>query len=78
MEAFSKYMSENITESEHKIILKTIADFFKGVYDKITSYLNEHVLSSTAKKALRAEAIEAQEIRNMFLDELTKAQENYK
>lgn len=78
VEAFSKYMSENMTESQHKSILKTIADFFKGVYDKITSYLNDHVLSSTAKKALRADAIEAQEIRDMFLDELTKAQENYK
>ncbi len=78
VEAFSKYMSENMTESQHKSILKTIADFFKGVYDKITSYLNDHVLSSTAKKALRADAIEAQEIRDMFLDKLTKAQENYK
>ncbi len=78
VEAFSKYMSENMTESEHKSILKTIADFFKGVYNKITSYLNDHVLSRTAKKALRADAIEAQEIRDMFLDELTKAQENYK
>lgn len=78
VEAFSKYMSENMTESEHKSILKTIADFFKGVYDKITSYLNEHVLSSTAKKALRADAEEAQRIRDMFLGELTKARENYK
>lgn len=78
VEAFSKYLSENMTESEHKSILKTIADFFKGVYDKITSYLNEHVLSSTAKKALRADAEEAQRIRDMFLGELTKAQENYK
>lgn len=78
VEAFSKYMSENMTESEHQSILKTIADFFKGVYDKITSYLNEHVLSSTAKKALRADAEEAQRIRDMFLGELTKAQENYK
>lgn len=78
VEAFSKYMSENMTESEHKSILKTIADFFKGVYDKITSYLNDHVLSSTAKKALRADAEEAQRIRDMFLGELTKAQENYK
>lgn len=34
VEAFSKYLSENMTESEHKSILKTIADFFKGVYDK--------------------------------------------
>lgn len=78
VEAFSKYLSENMTESEHKSILKTIADFFKGVYDQITSYLNEHVLSSTAKKALRADAEEAQRIRDMFLGELTKAQENYK
>lgn len=78
VEAFSKYLSENMTESEHKSILKTIADFFKGVYDKITSYLNDHVLSSTAKKALRADAEEAQRIRVMFLGELTKAQENYK
>lgn len=78
VEAFSKYMSENMTESEHKSILKTIADFFKGVYDKITSYLNDHVLSSTAKKALRADAEEAQRIRDMFLGELKKAQENYK
>lgn len=78
VEAFSKYMSENMTESQHKSILKTIADFFKGVYDKITSYLNDHVLSSTAKKALRADAEEAQRIRDMFLGELTKAQENYK
>ena len=78
VEAFSKYMSENMTESEHKSILKTIADFFKGVYDKITSYLNDHVLSSTARKALRADAEEAQRIRDMFLGELTKAQENYK
>ena len=67
-----------MTESEHKSILKTIADFFKGVYDKIASYLNDHVLSSTAKKALRADAEEAQRIRKMFLGELTKAQENYK
>ena len=78
VEAFSKYMSENMTESQHKSILKTIADFFKGVYDKITSYLNDHVLSSTAKKALRADAIEAQRIRDMFLGELEKAQANYK
>lgn len=78
VEAFSKYMSENMTESEHKSILKTIADFFKGVYDKIASYLNDHVLSSTAKKALRADAEEAQRIRKIFLGELTKAQENYK
>lgn len=78
VEAFSKYLSENTTESQHKSILKTIADFFKGVYDKITSYLNDHVLSSTAKKALRADAEEAQRIRDMFLGELTKAQENYK
>lgn len=78
VEAFSKYMSENMTESQHKSILKTIADFFKGVYDKITSYLNDHVLSSTAKKALRSDAEEAQRIRDMFLGELTKAQENYK
>lgn len=78
VEAFSKYMSENMTESAHKSILKTIADFFKGVYDKITSYLNDHVLSSTAKKALRADAEEAQRIRDMFLGELKKAQENYK
>ena len=78
VEAFSKYLSENMTESEHKSILKTIADFFKGVYDKITLYLNDHVLSSTAKKALRADAEEAQRIRDMFLGELTKAQENYK
>lgn len=78
VEAFSKYMSENMTESQHKSILKTIADFFKGVYDKITSYLNDHVLSSTAKKALRADAEEAQRIRDMFLGELEKAQANYK
>lgn len=78
VEAFSKYMSENMTESEHKSILKTIADFFKGVYDKITSYLNDHVLSSTAKKALRADAEEAQRIRDMFMGELEKAQEKYK
>lgn len=78
VEAFSKYLSENTTESQHKSILKTIAGFFKGVYDKITSYLNDHVLSSTAKKALRADAEEAQRIRDMFLGELTKAQENYK
>ena len=78
VEVFSEYMLENMTESQHKSVLKTIADFFKGVYDKITSYLNDHVLSSTAKKALRADAEEAQRIRDMFLGELEKAQENYK
>lgn len=78
VEVFSEYMLENMTESQHKSVLKTIADFFKGVYDKITSYLNDHVLSSTAKKALRADAEEAQRIRDMFMGELEKAQENYK
>lgn len=51
---FSNYMTEeNISQKEQKSILETVADFFKELYDKIVSFLDDHVLSETAKKRIK-------------------------
>ena len=75
---FSHYMTEeNISQKEQKSILETVADFFKELYDKIVSFLDDHVLSETAKKGLEADAKKAQEIRDMVLGVWSKAEENF-
>lgn len=79
IEDFSRYMTEEgMSQKEQKGILETIADFFKELADKITSYLDEHVLSSTAKKGLQADAEKASEIRQMVMEVWQQAEENYK
>lgn len=76
---FSHYMTEeNISQKEQKSILETVADFFKELYDKIVSFLDDHVLSETAKKGLEADAEKAQEIRDMVLGVWSEAEENQK
>ncbi len=76
---FSNYMTEeNISQKEQKSILETVADFFKELYDKIVSFLDDHVLSETAKKGLEADAEKAQEIRNMVMNVWQEAEENYR
>ncbi len=76
---FSNYMmEENISQKEQKSILETVADFFKELYDKIVSFLDDHVLSETAKKGLEADAEKAQEIRNMVMNVWQEAEENYR
>lgn len=75
---FSNYMTEeNISQKEQKSILETVADFFKELYDKIVSFLDDHVLSETAKKGLEADAEKAQEIRDMVLGVWSEAEENF-
>jgi hypothetical protein len=75
---FSRYMTEeNISQKEQKSILETAADFFKELYDKIVSFLDNHVLSETAKKGLEADAEKAQEIRDMVLGVWSEAEENF-
>lgn len=75
---FSGYMTEeNISQKEQKSILETVADFFKELYDKIVSFLDDHVLSETAKKGLEADAEKAQEIRDMVLGVWSEAEENF-
>ena len=75
---FSHYMTEeNISQKEQKSILETVADFFKELYDKIVSFLDDHVLSETAKKGLEADAEKAQEIRDMVLGVWSEAEENF-
>lgn len=75
---FSRYMmEENISQKEQKSILETVADFFKELYDKIVSFLDDHVLSETAKKGLEADAEKAQEIRDMVLGVWSEAEENF-
>ncbi|MFR6508692.1 MAG: hypothetical protein ACLUPF_04655 [Dorea sp.] len=68
---------ENISQKEQKSILETVADFFKELYDKIVSFLDDHVLSETAKKGLEADAEKAQEIRDMVLGVWSEAEENF-
>ncbi len=76
---FSRYMTEeNISQKEQKNILETVADFFKELYDKIVSFLDDHVLSETARKGLEADAKKAQEIRDMVLGVWSEAQEKHK
>lgn len=76
---FSNYMTEeNISQKEQKSILETVADFFKELYDKIVSFLDDHVLSETAKKGLEADAEKAQEIRDMVLGVWSEAEKNQK
>lgn len=76
---FTRYMTEeNMTEKEQKGIIETIADFFKELFEHITSYLEDHVLSDTAKKGLQAEAEKAKEIREMVLDAWSGAIANSK
>lgn len=71
---FSNYMTEeNISQKEQKSILETVADFFKELYDKIVSFLDDHVLSETAKKGLKMDAITAQEIRDNIFDVWSEA-----
>ena len=71
---FSRYMTEeNISQKEQKSILETVADFFKELYDKIVSFLDDHVLSETAKKGLKMDAITAQEIRDNIFDVWSEA-----
>lgn len=71
---FSRYMTEeNISQKEQKSILETVADFFKELYDKIVSFLDDHVLSETAKKGLEADAEKAQEIRDNIFDVWSEA-----
>lgn len=78
VEDFSRYMTEEgMSQKEQKGILETIADFFKELADKITSYLDEHVLSKTAQKGLQADAEKAREIRQMVMDVWQQAEENY-
>ena len=75
---FSHYMTEeNISQKEQKSILETVADFFKELYDKIVSFLDDHVLSETAKKGLETDAEKAQEIRDMVLGVWSEAEENF-
>lgn len=75
---FSHYMTEeNISQKEQKSILETVADFFKELYDKIVRFLDDHVLSETAKKGLEADAEKAQEIRDMVLGVWSEAEENF-
>lgn len=75
---FSRYMTEeNISQKEQKSILETVADFFKELYNKIVSFLDDHVLSETAKKGLEADAEKAQEIRDMVLGVWSEAEENF-
>ena len=76
---FSRYMTEeNISQKEQKSILEAVADFFKELFEKITSFLDDHVLSETAKKGLEADAEKAQEIRNMVMNVWQEAEENYR
>lgn len=71
---FSNYMTEeNISQKEQKSILETVTDFFKELYDKIVSFLDDHVLSETAKKGLKMDAITAQEIRDNIFDVWSEA-----
>lgn len=79
VEDFSRYMTETgVTQKEQKGILETIADFFKELADKINSYLDEHVLSSAAKKGLQADAKKAREIRQMVMEVWQQAEKNYR
>lgn len=78
VEDFTRYMTEEgMTEQEQKGMLETIADFFKELANKIMSYLDEHVLSSAAKKGLQADAKKAQEIRQMVMDVWQQAEGKY-
>lgn len=79
IEDFCRHMTEEgLSQKEQKGILETIADFFKELADKITSYLDEHVLSSTAKKGLQADAKKASEIRQIVMEVWQQAEENYR
>lgn len=76
---FCRYMTdEEMTQQKQKSIIETITDFFKELFDRITSYLNDHTLSKTAERGLRADAQKAQEIRNMVLEVWQQAEEHFK
>lgn len=76
---FCRYMTEEeMAQQKQKSIIETITDFFKEVFDRITSYLNDHTLSKTAERGLRADAQKAQEIRNMVLEVWQQAEEQYR
>ena len=69
VESLIQFMNnENMPETEQKNIIDTVADFFRQIFHKISAYLEEHILSDTARHGLEADAQKAKEIREMVLD----------
>ena len=66
------------SEKEKKTILQRIADILKDIIDAIKETIRTGELSSIAKDAARMQADKASEIRQMFLEALDEAAENYK
>lgn len=75
---FSRYMSENRTEAQHRSVMQTVADFFREIYNRITNYLSDHVLSYSAKMGLNADAKKARQLRRMVMDVWAQAEQNYR
>ena len=69
VESFVQFMEkENMPETEQKNIIDTVTNFFKQLFHKISAYLEEHMMSDTARRGLDADAQKAQEIREMVLE----------
>lgn len=69
VESFVQFMEkENMPETEQKNIINTVTDFFKQLFHKISAYLEEHMMSDTARRGLEADAQKAKEIREMVLE----------
>lgn len=75
---FSRYMSENQTEDQHRDIMQTVADFFREIYNWITAYLDNHVLPYAAQMAMEADAKRAVELREQVLEVWKQAERNYR
>lgn len=69
VESFVQFMEkENMPATEQKNIIETVADFFKQLFHKLSAYLEEHMMSDTARRGLEADAQKAKEIREMVLE----------
>ena len=66
------------SEKEKKTILQRIADILKDIIDAIKETIRTGHLSPIAKEAAQMQEYKASEIRQMFLEALDEAAENYK
>ena len=61
---------ENVSAEQQRSILQTVADFFRDIANKISQYIEEHVMSDTAKMGLRADEQQVRQIRETVLSVL--------
>ena len=58
---------ENVSVEQQRNILQTVADFLRDIVNKISQYVEEHIMSDTAKMGLRADEQQARQIRETVL-----------